>query len=189
MAGQLLHIKPILTLSEGEVLPLKKVRGAQKAYREFERAFVEGTQDSPTLRVGIAHAEAPERLQALETLVRTYAPTSGDRGRNDPRPRRGHARRAGHDRLLLVRRPLADQLGGSPRQLDVAVGDRVLHMRPPAERHAVPVDRDVGVVVSGLGERADPVHERERLREVAEEELALQRAVDLGPALGCFHRA
>ena len=74
MAGQLLHIKPILTLSEGEVLPLKKVRGAQKAYREFERAFVEATQDSPTLRVGIAHAEAPERLQALETLVRRTRP-------------------------------------------------------------------------------------------------------------------
>jgi DegV family protein with EDD domain len=74
MAGQLLHIKPILTLSEGEVLPLKKVRGAQKAYREFERAFVESTQDSPTLRVGIAHAEAPERRQALETLVRRTRP-------------------------------------------------------------------------------------------------------------------
>jgi fatty acid kinase fatty acid binding subunit len=74
MAGQLLHVKPILTLSEGEVLPLKKVRGAQKAYREFERAFVESTQDSPTLRVGIAHAEAPERRQALETLVRRTRP-------------------------------------------------------------------------------------------------------------------
>jgi DegV family protein with EDD domain len=74
MAGQLLHIKPILTLSDGEVLPLKKVRGAQKAYKEFERAFVEGTQDSPALRVGIAHAEAPERRQALETLVRRTRP-------------------------------------------------------------------------------------------------------------------
>jgi fatty acid kinase fatty acid binding subunit len=74
MAGQLLHIKPILTLSEGEVLPLKKVRGAQKAYREFERSFEESAGRGPGLRVGIAHAEAPERLQALEQMVRRARP-------------------------------------------------------------------------------------------------------------------
>ena len=44
MAGTLLNIKPILTLADGEVLPLKKVRGSQKAYREFGRAFEEGTR-------------------------------------------------------------------------------------------------------------------------------------------------
>jgi len=74
MAGQLLHIKPILTLSDGEVLPLKKVRGAQKAYREFERSFAESAGTGPGLRVGIAHAEAPERLQALEQMVRRVRP-------------------------------------------------------------------------------------------------------------------
>ena len=76
MAGQLLHIKPILTLEDGEVLPLKKVRGAQKAYREFERSFDEGAGRGPGLRVGIAHAEAPERLQALEQMVRRVRPQS-----------------------------------------------------------------------------------------------------------------
>jgi DegV family protein with EDD domain len=74
MAGQLLHIKPILTLADGEVLPLKKVRGAQKAYREFERAFSEGTSDGVGLRVGIAHAEAPDRLEALRRLVEQVRP-------------------------------------------------------------------------------------------------------------------
>jgi DegV family protein with EDD domain len=74
MAGQLLHIKPILTLADGEVLPLKKVRGAQKAYREFERAFSEGTTDEPGLRVGIAHAEAPARLEALRGMVQKTRP-------------------------------------------------------------------------------------------------------------------
>jgi len=76
MAGQLLHIKPILTLAEGEVLPLKKVRGAQKAYREFERAFAEGTTAEPGLRVGIAHAEAPERLDALRGMVQKTRPAA-----------------------------------------------------------------------------------------------------------------
>jgi DegV family protein with EDD domain len=72
LAGQLLHIKPILTLADGEVLPLKKVRGAQKAYREFEREFAEGSSDAP--RVGIAHADAPDRLDALERMVRKTRP-------------------------------------------------------------------------------------------------------------------
>jgi DegV family protein with EDD domain len=74
MAGQLLHIKPILTLADGEVLPLKRVRGAQKAYREFERAFEATAAQGPGLRVGIAHAEAPDRMQALEQLVRRARP-------------------------------------------------------------------------------------------------------------------
>jgi DegV family protein with EDD domain len=69
-AGQLLNIKPILTLADGEVLPLKRVRGNRKAIQEFATAFSEGTQDTDGLRVGIAHAEAPERMAALERLVK-----------------------------------------------------------------------------------------------------------------------
>ena len=73
-AGQLLHIKPILTLAEGEVLPIKRVRGNRKAIQEFASAFTEATADSPGLRVGIAHAEAPDRMAALEELVRDIRP-------------------------------------------------------------------------------------------------------------------
>jgi DegV family protein with EDD domain len=75
-AGQLLHIKPILTLSEGEVLPLKRVRGNRRAIQEFAEAFRTGTKDGPGLRVGIAHAEAPERMAALEKLVRDVRPNA-----------------------------------------------------------------------------------------------------------------
>ena len=110
MAGQLLHIKPILTLADGEVLPLKKVRGAQKAYREFERAFSEATGDGPGLRVGIAHAEAPERVEALRADGAEGAPAGGDRADDDARPGRRHARRPRHGRLLLVRRPGLDRM-------------------------------------------------------------------------------
>jgi len=73
-AGQLLHIKPILTLAEGEVLPVKRVRGNRKAVQEFANALEAGTQDKPGLRVGIAHADAPERMAALEKLVRDLRP-------------------------------------------------------------------------------------------------------------------
>jgi fatty acid kinase fatty acid binding subunit len=75
-AGQLLNIKPILTLEDGEVLPLKRVRGNRKAIHEFAEAFRAGTTDEPGLRVGIAHAEAPERMAALEELVRDLRPNA-----------------------------------------------------------------------------------------------------------------
>ena len=73
-AGNLLHIKPILSIADGEVLPIKRVRGNQKAVQEFARAFAESTQDTPNLHVGIAHAEAPEREQAVRALVSDLRP-------------------------------------------------------------------------------------------------------------------
>ena len=69
MAGQLLNIKPILGIEDGEVVPRKRVRGAHKAFLEFAEAFEAGSVDRPSLRVGIAHADAPERLEALRELV------------------------------------------------------------------------------------------------------------------------
>jgi fatty acid kinase fatty acid binding subunit len=69
-AGELLNIKPILSIRAGEVLPVKRVRGNRKAFLEFANAFEAGTRDEPTLRVGIAHADAPERAEALRTMVR-----------------------------------------------------------------------------------------------------------------------
>jgi DegV family protein with EDD domain len=74
MAGQLLHIKPILTLEDGEVLPLKRVRGNRRAFHEFETAFLGGSTDEPGLRVGIAHADAPARMEALRKLVEAQRP-------------------------------------------------------------------------------------------------------------------
>ena len=75
-AGQMLHIKPILTIDDGEVLPLKRVRGNQKAMQEFVSEFKEGSSDEPDLRVGIAHADAPERAEALVKMVRDVRPQS-----------------------------------------------------------------------------------------------------------------
>ena len=62
-------MKPILTIEDGEVVPLTRVRGRQKALDEFRRRFEEATNDGPGLRVGIAHAEAEETVEQLRTLV------------------------------------------------------------------------------------------------------------------------
>jgi len=72
-AGQLLHVKPILTI-EREVIPLKRVRGNQKAMQEFIKAFTSTTEDLPTLKVGIAHADAPGRAEQLRKMVRHERP-------------------------------------------------------------------------------------------------------------------
>ena len=75
-AGELLRIKPILTIEEGEVVPVKRVRGNRKAFLEFASAFEGDTRDSVSLKVGIAHADAPERAEALRKLVLDKRPSA-----------------------------------------------------------------------------------------------------------------
>jgi DegV family protein with EDD domain len=74
LAGNLLNVKPILTIRDGEVVPLKRVRGNAKAFAEFRELFESTSTDTPALKVGIAHAAAPERLDALRTLVEHVRP-------------------------------------------------------------------------------------------------------------------
>jgi DegV family protein with EDD domain len=69
MAGTLLNVKPILSIADGVVAPVTKVRGRQKALEEFAMMFTESTDDVPGLRVGIAHANAPEWVDVLTDLV------------------------------------------------------------------------------------------------------------------------
>jgi DegV family protein with EDD domain len=73
-AGQLLKVKPILTIRGGEVVPLKRVRGNRRAFEEFLAAFEAGSSDRPELRVAIAHADAPARAEALKEMVRRTRP-------------------------------------------------------------------------------------------------------------------
>jgi DegV family protein with EDD domain len=72
-AGNLLNVKPMLTIKR-EVIPLKRVRGNQKAVQFFVHEFTASSEDKPSLRVGIAHAEAPDRARQLEKMVRGERP-------------------------------------------------------------------------------------------------------------------
>jgi DegV family protein with EDD domain len=74
LAGSLLNVKPILTIRDGEVVPLKRVRGSAKALEEFGALLDAGSTRAPSLRVGVAHAAAPDRLRALEELVARVRP-------------------------------------------------------------------------------------------------------------------
>ena len=73
-AGELLKVKPILTIRGGEVIPLKRVRGNRRAFQEFIEAFDAGSGEGPNLCVAIAHADAPDRAEALGELVRRTRP-------------------------------------------------------------------------------------------------------------------
>ena len=71
-AGQLLNVKPILSIRDGEVIPVKRVRG--KAFQVFVDALETETADVPELRIGTAHADAPERAAELAKMVRDLRP-------------------------------------------------------------------------------------------------------------------
>jgi len=69
-AGTLLDVKPILSIRDGEVVPVKRVRGERKAFAELAAALEAETRDEPGLRLAVGHAAAPERAAELEALVR-----------------------------------------------------------------------------------------------------------------------
>jgi DegV family protein with EDD domain len=74
LAGSLLNVKPILTIEDGEVVPLTRVRGRQKSLEEFRKRFEEATSDGPGLGMGFAHAEAEETVEQLRELVLSVRP-------------------------------------------------------------------------------------------------------------------
>jgi DegV family protein with EDD domain len=68
-AGTLLNVKPILTIRDGEVVPVKRVRGERNALAELAAALEVETANEPGFRLGVAHAAAPERAAELEALI------------------------------------------------------------------------------------------------------------------------
>ena len=74
------------------------------------------------------------------------------------RPRREP--RSGREAVRLQGLALRLELGRLRGQVAVAVGDPARGVRPPAKGHVPVADRDIGMVVIGLRELADAVHER-----------------------------
>lgn len=74
LAGSLLNVKPILTIDDGEVVPLTRVRGRAKALEEFRKRFEAATTTADGLYVAIAHAEADEAVEQLRALVTATRP-------------------------------------------------------------------------------------------------------------------
>ena len=74
LAGSLLNVKPILTVEDGVVVPLGRVRGRQKALEEFAKLFAAETDDGEGLHIAIAHANAPEWIGVLTDMAHKVRP-------------------------------------------------------------------------------------------------------------------
>jgi DegV family protein with EDD domain len=69
MAG-LLSIKPILTVKEGKLEMLEKVRTRKKAWQRVIELTARALDDKPAARLAIIHANAPEDAQEFLALLR-----------------------------------------------------------------------------------------------------------------------
>jgi DegV family protein with EDD domain len=73
LMGSLMNVKPILSLQDGEVVPLTRARGRAKALDEFRKRFEATTTDGP-VDVAIVHAEAEEGAEQVRQLVLAARP-------------------------------------------------------------------------------------------------------------------
>ena len=102
LAGSLLNVKPILTVEDGVIVPLGRVRGRQKALEEFAKLFAAESED----RDGPPHRDRARERPGVDRRAHRHGAqgaAEGD-GRSRRAARRGgrHARRPGRRRLLLV---------------------------------------------------------------------------------------
>jgi len=74
LAGSLLNVKPILTVEDGVIVPLGRVRGRQKALEEFAKLFAAESEDRDGLHIAIAHANAPEWIDVLTDMAHKVRP-------------------------------------------------------------------------------------------------------------------
>lgn len=69
MLGSLLDVKPLLTIEDGIIAPYKKARGSKKALQELVASIQEESSGEKPLRIGLAHADNPENLDYVKTLI------------------------------------------------------------------------------------------------------------------------
>ena len=74
LVGDALGLKPILTMRDGEVVEYKKVRGMTGVWREFERFIDQNVPPDTPVRVGLAHAQAPDTVERLTELIARIRP-------------------------------------------------------------------------------------------------------------------
>jgi DegV family protein with EDD domain len=74
LVGGLLGVRPILSLVDGDVVPIARVRGQARVLATMLDHFVEETAADGPVRVAIAHAQAPEQAAALAADVARLRP-------------------------------------------------------------------------------------------------------------------
>jgi DegV family protein with EDD domain len=72
--GGLLAVRPILAVEDGEVRPVRRVRGSRKALEALVEELGARTPDGARVRAIVAHAAAPERAEELAAAIRAARP-------------------------------------------------------------------------------------------------------------------
>jgi DegV family protein with EDD domain len=70
--ANLLNIKPVLTVKDGKLDMLEKVRTQQKAWNRTIELTVESLGGRPIERMGIIHVNAPEKAREFEARLREH---------------------------------------------------------------------------------------------------------------------
>jgi DegV family protein with EDD domain len=82
LAGTLLNVKPILSVREGDVAPVERVRTMNGALRRLVDLVA---AQGPVERLGVIHADSPANAQQVEALLKARFPElSIDRGELGP---------------------------------------------------------------------------------------------------------
>lgn len=69
LVGTMLHIKPIITLRDGEVVPLQRVRTRAKALQEMATIV---KQSEPVKELYVLHTAAPELAAEFATMIQPF---------------------------------------------------------------------------------------------------------------------
>lgn len=73
LVGSLLHVKPILTLRDGRVEPLERVRTKRRAVERLIHLLKEETKAGGRLHIAVLHGQAPKEAEALvQRLCETF---------------------------------------------------------------------------------------------------------------------
>ena len=72
--ANLLNIKPVLDVDDGEMEVIAKVRGKKKSLERVAELVAERARECPSQTIGITHADDPETAASMQTLLAQRLP-------------------------------------------------------------------------------------------------------------------
>jgi DegV family protein with EDD domain len=69
MLSVVFDVKPVLTIQEGLIVPIGRVRGRERAAIDMQMRLLEAMKGVPNVWMGIVHTKAPEQAQKLSNQL------------------------------------------------------------------------------------------------------------------------
>jgi DegV family protein with EDD domain len=69
LVGSILNIKPLISMQDGEIVPLGQTRSRRQAYRMMTDLVVKMVGEGSNIRVAYVHAAASEEVQKIKALI------------------------------------------------------------------------------------------------------------------------